>query len=443
MGLLASLVTCMVPLLKEEKREKLIGLLSEGKRRYLKVSLITILIGLALLPFLKQLTSWPEQSQTDLIITFSFFICTSLLIPSNLYRGYLEASNRGHLVHFINFIQSIFFTFFALIFAYWGWKIKAQGIAILFSGILGAFLLRYFSDIKIKLLKKNPEFDKQISKIQKPQVLNELAGKLCFNIDQIIIGFFLGPVVVTKVFLGQRVVLIMQQQLLSLGQSSWASLSTLYYHNEKNDGVFEKRLMEMTKVLAVFAVAGLVPICILNHAFIELWVGESYLMEDNSLVYLASTNAFFFGLYSFWGLIFTVLGKAEAITKLYWAQAIVNVVASIVGVKLFGGIGPIFGTLVSNLLIPLWYYPILLKRHFRLNEMKLVTAFIWPLMVGIGMQSIYHFGPWKFTHLSWASFIASAILIFSFHSLFLFFVTFNKEEKELFINRLIKLIKRG
>jgi O-antigen/teichoic acid export membrane protein len=441
MGLLASIVSCIIPLLKKEKRDVLEDLLAEGSRKFWKISFWTIIFGLALFPFLKKLTSWSGNSESDLYITFGLLLSTSFLIPSNIYRGYFDASNRGHLLHFINFIQSLFFTFIAVIFAYWGWRIKSQGIAFFLSVAIGAFLLRYFSDIKISLKKKNTQFDNQIASNRKPQVLNELAGKLCLNADQLIIAIFLGPVMVTKVFLGQRVVQIMQLQILSLGQASWASLGSLYYNKETNEGLFEKRLMEMTKVLAIFAVAGLVPICVLNQAFIELWVGEKYLMGSNALVYFASANAFFLGLFNFWGFIFSILGKPGVITKLFWKQAIINVIASIICTKYLGGIGPIVGTLISYLLVPLWLYPKLLKKHFGLHELKLFSSFTWPALVGISSLVFYHFSPWRFNHLTWFHFVFSGIAIFILNSLILFFILFNREEKILFINRILALKK--
>src|SRR5665647_782099 len=56
MGLLASLGACMMPLLSADRRNELESLLSEGQRRYIKVSLRALLFGLALFPFLKGLT---------------------------------------------------------------------------------------------------------------------------------------------------------------------------------------------------------------------------------------------------------------------------------------------------------------------------------------------------------------------------------------------------
>jgi len=158
-------------------------------------------------------------------------------------------------------------------------------------------------------------------------------------------------------------------------------------------------------------------------------------MESDALVYLASWNAFFWSLFSFWGLLFAVLGKPQVLTKMFWGQALINVTASLLLTNAIGGVGPIAGTLLSNLLVPLWCYPILLKQNFDLPYRSTVTSLVWPGVVGVLSVLGYAYSPWKFQELTWPAFFAWGILIFSFYLGFLFLVLFNREEKEIFIKR--------
>lgn len=436
MGLLASIVAGMLPLLKPEKRDQLMSFMAQGSWTYKKITIWTFLIGIASLPFLERLTSWSEGSPFKLYFTFLFLLATALFLPSNVYRAYLDSSNQGHLVHFTNFIQSVLLTLLAVFFAYLGWGIISQSVAYFIAVGIGALLLRFFSDIKVNLKLRNDHSKLQIFRNRKPQVLNELAGKFCLHIDQIVIASFLGPLLVTKVFIGQRVVQILQQQLLSLGQASWASLSTLYYQDKNDSNIFEKRMIEMTKTIAVFAISGLVPICILNQNFITLWVGKSYLLESNSLVYISALNAFFLGLFSFWGHVFAVLGKSYVITKVFWIQAIINVIASLLATIYLGGIGPVTGTLISYVLIPIWAYPNLLNKHLALNQMKVLKSFLWPLSIGISVIIIFHYSAWSLTNLNWPELICYGLIIFLLHASFLFILFFTKDERKLFLNRI-------
>ncbi|HXH73691.1 MAG TPA: hypothetical protein VNJ08_01905 [Bacteriovoracaceae bacterium] len=437
MGLYAGLISCLIPLCNKGETKELQELLSEGFYHYVKIALWTLLLGLALMPFLKKLTSWPHADSTDLYWTFTLMLATSIFIPTINYRAYLEANNKGHKVNLIIFFQNIIFLLVSVLFAWLGWKMKSQGMALLISGAAGSFVIWKVSGVKLTLNRKDPnKYSKIISQQRKPQIMNEVANRLSMHCDNIVLAMMVGPVMVAKVFVGQRVIQVIQSQLLSLGQASWASLGNLYYESNKNQELFELRLMEMTKVLSVAAVVLIVPICILNQSFLALWLGEKYLMDSNALTYLASANAFFFSLFSFWALIFTVLGKPAQITNMMWSQALINLPASILFTKLLGGIGPLAGTFLSYMVVPLWVYPNLLVKNFNLHRKTLLSSFLLPGIAGALIILVYHYVPWKFKVDGWANFLVTGLCIFLVNGTFFFLIFFNSNEKRIFFNRL-------
>ena len=286
-------------------KNALMKLLSEGKRSYYRITIFTLLAGVCILPFLRKLTSWPFPDSWDLYLSFILLFSSALFLPSNLHRVYIDIKNRGYVLHLTGLIQSLSFTIIGISLAYLGFQMTSQAIATFVSGALGAYLLHRKSGIKIALAPPETELKKKILGHQKPQVLNELAGKLCYNSDQIILSMILGPLAVTKVFLSQRVVQLMQQQIVSLGQSLYASLGSVYYEEDRGKEKFAERLLEVSKMISIVAVAGLVPICVLNEAFIELWVGREFLPTNaQEIVYVSALNAFFMGMFSFLGVPF-------------------------------------------------------------------------------------------------------------------------------------------
>lgn len=438
MGLLTAVITCLLPVIRSDNKKEIEEIMAQGSWRFYKVVLWTLFFGLMMVPFLPKLTSWEGDNRIELYITFAILLCTSITIPSNIYRAYLESQNKGYLIHIVIFIQNVIFTLLSVLFAWLGLGLKSQAVGMLISVILGALLLRYLSDVKVNFARRNTEHDVHISKRQKSQVLNELAGKLCWQIDQVVIGALIDTTMVTKVFIGQRVALIMQTQLLSLGQSSWASMSHLYYDEEKKD-LFTKRFYELSKIIAFLAVVLLVPVCLLNRAFIILWVGKDQLMETDALIYLAAANAFLHGVLSFWGLIMTVLGKANMITKPFWMQAIVNVIASLIGTHYLGGIGPILGTLISYFVVPFFFYPKLLHKHLSLDYGRLYQTLIFPFLSGVAVVLMVKFSPWELTELSVKEFIFYGFIIFISNLILMFSILFNGEEKKLLIARMVAL----
>ncbi len=438
MGLYSSLLAALLPACARGDQERQRAYLSHGFFAYAQSAGLTAIAALALLPLLPRLTSF--DNTTELYATFLLLAATTILIPLQPYRIYLEASNQGHKVNLIAFVQNIFFLLAALAFAALGFGLRSQGLAVLVSTVLSVILMVWVSGVRIPWPRqRDPEVVRELRRNQRPQVLNDLAYKIGQNCDQIVIAFFLGPVAVTKVFLGQRIVLILQGQLQALGQSSFASLGTLYYSEPE---LFRRRVLEVTRVLAVAAVALLVPVCLLNRSFISLWVGDEYQLETNSLTLLASGNAYLFSLFSFWSLVFTVLGKPAALTPLMWRQALVNVAASIAGTKLFGPVGPVAGTLVSFSLVSFWSYPRLLSTHLGVEARAVLQSILGPLAVALLTLGIAVLAPYELAPKTWISFFFTGGVFFILYGGMLFFLMFKQEERAIHFNRMAKLWER-
>lgn len=436
-GLLASIVAFMVPLLSPEKKIDLELYLGRSKWAYIKIIFYTLIIGICLTPMLPNLTSY-NDNLTELYLTYFFILITTIFLPANLYRGYLDANNRGYIVHFINLFQSILLVILTLIFAYSDFGMKSQSLALFIAMAFGSFLLKKYSGLNISTVKDPIGLSPEIVKNRKYQVLNELAHKLCQQSDQIILGFFLGPLTVTKVFIGQRIVQIFQIQFLSLGQATWPSLLNIY--NQHDHKLFEKRFIEMTKVISVFSISCLVPTSIMSESFIKLWVGDAYSLEINNLVNISSICAFFLGIFSFWATIFAMMGKSRLTTKIFWSQAIINILASLIATKLLKGIGPVTGSLISNLLAPLWMYPLLINKELKLNLLKIINSFIPPLILGIMLVYLSNKYRHMFANISWLNFFIVTALIFIITITALMFLCLNNEERKIFINRVESLI---
>jgi len=439
-GLYPSLITSLFPLVQTGSKDEVSDLLSEGKRQYIRAMIRSLIVGIIFIPFLPYLVSWKNNSSTDLYVTYGLMLFTLFFMPIQPYKAYLEATNRGHLVNLIVFFQNLLINILGVAFAYFGLKLISQGLSLLIATTLGWLLVYIASNIKIYQLKSaHSHFEKLLKSYQIPQVLNDLALKICLQCDSILISIFLGPVMVVKVFLGQRVVFIVQNQILMMGQAAWASLGALYY---SDISLFRLRLLEVTKLLAVTGVAVLVPICILNQSFIRLWVGNTYLMDTNALTFLATANAYMFGIFSFWAHMFSVLGKPRELTGMNWVQALVNFGASLIFINFLGGIGPLTGTLISFLTVPLIVYPSLLKKHFGLSTQSVLRTVLLPASFGVLTIGLYLILPWRISPESWPDFLLWGALILIVNCICLFVIVFDNDEKKMIVRRVHDLIKK-
>ncbi len=442
MGVYGSLISALLPAIQRNDAAEIQALLREGLRKYLWVILFATAVGLGLMPFLTYFTSWEQDSTRPLFVTFGIMLLNSLFIPTHTFRAYLEASNRGYVAHLIVWFQNTLFILASLSFAALGFKLEAQALGLVLSGCVAMILMAKASGVKVPIsFRRSEEHAAKISANQRSQVLNELAGKVSFHCDNLLIAVFAGPVTVTKVFLGQRVVQILQGQLTGLGQAAWASLSSLYYSDAGGEA-FKLRFLEMTKVLVVMAVILLVPVCILNESFLRLWVGEEHMLPGNTLVYVAAVNALFFPLFGFFSFIFTVLGKPKEITRIEWAQALVNISASLALTSYLGGVGPIAGTLVSFLVVSLVRYPWLIQRHFGISSLALYRTILAPALAGIGTVFCWDRFAVSLPITDWASFFLCAAGVGGASAAVFYLLLFTRAEKELFRSRLSKVLRR-
>src|SRR5207237_10508149 len=63
------------------------------------------------------------------------------------------------------------------------------------------------------------------------------------------------------------------RELQGIGGSSWPALAEL--HAQGQSGIFNERLIDLTRLVAILAFAGLVPIAVYNQFFVTRWVGAA------------------------------------------------------------------------------------------------------------------------------------------------------------------------
>jgi len=438
-GLFTGLVALFV---SDHQREHAAGILRAGRRLYLWPVLWTAVASAALLPFLPRLLGVSEELVGPLRWAFVLVAATGVLIPTQADRAFLEATNHGHRVNLAMLWQNLCFMACSLLLAFAGLGVLAQAWATLLAGGLGAGLVRREAARWVPAAaetESSVEWKRRIRAVQRPQVLNDVAAKLSHNCDQLIIAFLLGPREVTRVFLGQRLFVILQGQLQGLGQSAQASLGALYYGST---GAFVPRVLETSKVIAVAGCAFLVPLCLLNRPFIRLWVGEEHLLAGEALTYVAAANAFLYALFAFWAHLVTILGRPAILTRVSWVQAAVNIAASVTLTYTMGAAGPVAGTLVAFLAVPAWAYPRLLFVHLGIDLRRLATAVLPSAMLAFLLVMAHTVWPVAHEVTSWPLLVvaggtgASALLGLQY-ALF-----FSSEEKALFGGRLRALRER-
>jgi O-antigen/teichoic acid export membrane protein len=361
---------------------------AEGTRAYMRVSLITLAVGVMLtplVPFFARDLEGPDISDLRRAWLVGLSAVLSLwLLP---LRAVLEARQLGFAVNLALTGQSVFITALSLVLARAGWGMTGQAAAFSVGVWLCALSLAMIGlRLQPGLLRatfqepRSPEARADLRALGGPSLIINVCSRVGLLADNLIVGGMLGAARVTSLVTTQRLIQAGQGVLQSVGSASWAALAEL--HAQKHAETFNKRLIEMSRLTAILGAAGLAPIVAFNREFVRLWMGQEVPYGGTLVAASAAINAFLLAEISLWAWCFTATGKARALLWPSVASAVVNLAASIILTGCVGLAGPLLGTTLGLVTVGLWALPWLLRREFGTSLRALAWAVLPPFVLG-------------------------------------------------------------
>lgn len=355
-------------------------------RFYGAITLAILTVGFAALPWIPGLVGVGPHLYRDVRWAWAITVLGYLSLAMSPFRALLDAEQRGYVVNNFITIQALGLAILSLAFASTGLGVKGQSLATSLS--VGLTMLwmasmtvrRHPASLQGLRQPSDPEARAALRRLSGPALTVNVAGRISLLSDSIIVGLLLGPVRVTILFVTQRLALIAQGQLQGIGSASWAALAELHAQGEHE--TFNRRLVELTRVIAILGMTVLGPIVAFNSQFVALWLGSS---RDGGplIIVIAAANAMLIAFTSLWLWVFTGTGQIGRVVRPILASAALNLAASVLFTRSYGVVGPLLGTLVAYLAIHTWYLPVMLRRHFGTPLRGLAWAVAAPLLVGV------------------------------------------------------------
>lgn len=441
-GIVNTLMNLFPKSIASDDRKETRSILKLGLVYYLKSSVLMVLTGTIVYFFLDNIITVETSMVKDLRSAYAIFALTCLLAPFQVFRSLFESMGKSGTVNFSIILYSLTCSTLSMLFAYMGLAMFGQAVAILIALFFSGMYLVYKSPFKLSSVFKEKTLNakKDFWKIGVSSYISDIAGRLCLFSDSIIISIFLGPSIVTPFYITQRLPTILQTQLQNIGGSTWAALGNIYHQNDLE--LFCTRLIELSKIVAVISVSTLLPLCLLNHEFINIWIGTQNFVSD-LFNYVVILNSFFLPLFTLWGWSFTSAGKINLLTPMLVVQAIINLSLNIFLTKNYGSIGPVLATLCSYVLIPSWWIPILMKKYYRISFLKIVFAWLPSMIIGICLFLLIKNFLYPLSKVdNYIKFFFFYIIYFSVSFSILYLFIFNKEEKRIIKERLNKILNK-
>ena len=370
-------------------------LLSYYKKIYNYIFLSIIILGLLSLPiypfFIQEI---PQIENIDLI--YILFVINSAASYLFSYKRLLIVSDQQKYIdtffkYFIFLIQNVIQIIVLYITHNYILFLVIQIISTLSYNILTSLkankMYPYLKEKERKIIsnKDKNEIKKNVSSM----FFHKFGGIVLNSSDNIIISKYLGLYINGLYSNYYLIISSLNAIITQLFNSLVASIGNLNTINNKikMTNVFKKIFF------ANFFIYNICCCCLLNlfNPFIEIWVGESFLLSEFTVIILV-INFYVFGMRRSMMVFREATGNYSKDKISPIIESIINIIVSIVFVKICGVAGVFIGTIVSSLCTNFWLEPLVVSNEsFTLKLMDYFKIYFKYLIVVVISISISYF----------------------------------------------------
>ncbi len=312
--------------------------------------------------------------------------------PFAIFSALLAAFERFDLGNAIQICVFLVRAIFLVVFLKLGGGLVAVGVIALAAGVTESLWrarlsLKLFPKLEINRHLADRDTFKLIAAFSSYAFIMNIASRLSFQTDAIVIGAMLSTEAITSFSIGSTMV----DYLLTL--ISYMSTTLLPVVSALEAQQNYEKLRQLLIIGTKYCVAIILPVSftylVLGETFISLWMGQQY--GPTSAKVLAILTCGYFGFLSQFvaNVIFVGLGKLKYLAYLNIALAFVNLGLSIILVKWLGIYGSALGTAIPLIISGSILYPIYICRTVKLGFLRYVSkSYIRPLLASLPFLSL-------------------------------------------------------
>lgn len=360
LGIGSSITYNLYKYVKKNDQETIKSIMYFYKKTYNFITIIIFTIGISILPFLKYLIKGPNVNINIYITYFLFLLSTVSTYILSYKRNIIFVNQKNYILNIIHIIYEIILnvsqiTIIFLTKNYYLYLIIKIICNILENIIITIKTNKMYPYIKEKNIKElNKKVKDNIINRVKALILHKLAHALVNGTDNIIISSFLGLTTVGLYTSYNYIINTVKALFRDIITSTSASVGNLLVENnsEKNYQTF-KKIRFLNFWLAVFTSTCLL---LITEPFIKTWLGKNYLLPTSILIVLIIN--YYQQMMRSTFIVFKD-GAGIWIEDKYipLIESLINLVASIILVKLIGLKGVFIGTILSSLVLWCYSYP--------------------------------------------------------------------------------------
>lgn len=439
LGIGSTIVFLMYKPINDKDYETLKSLLRLYSRFYNTVALLISIIGILLIPFLPRIIN--DYNNLDINLIPIYLLTLANVVASYLLayrRSLLEADQKAY----INSINYSVYNIIATV-------LKIVALVLFHNYILTlviVFVCTVMSNISI-YIKTNKLYpflkDKNVLKLNKEKIkeiylrmiastMHQIGNIIVTSTDNILISAFIGIAEVGMYSNYSMMTNIIYSTFSLIFCSITANIGNIIIQETKENikNVFDNLFFVNYYMYFVSC-----PIfCAVVNNLISIWIGEEFVF--NIWITIAITVSLYV-----MGMRHTIVTFINSSGLNYntrykaFLEALLNLIISIILVKLCGIIGVIVGTIISFLLISVWFEPYVLFKHiFKDGLLKYYLKYIiYAIMVIISTVGLY-FIISMFNNNNLLNLILQLIFSFVYSNVLFVLIFFKTKEFKYYIN---------
>ncbi len=385
--------------------------LSAGFRLYAAASLVIVIVGLAATPAIGLLIRGGPALRGETQVGWLIGLAVMPLIVATPLRILLEVDHKGFVVQLVQTAQALVGILLTIVLVLSGWGVAGSMLGLLagslvFHVVLALFAFAGYPDLIGRSLRATPSTDdwRAMRSLSGPTVLALLSEKIGVLSDSLVLSAVLGPAAATTLYVTQRLIEMGRMVLGAVSGAIWPGLSQLYSRGDLR--TFNLRLVELTRLVSLLGVAGMIPAVAYNGHFLLKWMGPKFVDGGLAIAALAGFNGMLLTLLGLFAIPFVTTGRVSVVVPASVASSVINIVASVICSWQFGPIGPLMGTAIGGLSVGAWYLPWQLRRTFGTPIRGLVRAVASPIPWGVGYWFLASWASRSHQPVGWLGLIA-------------------------------------
>ena len=411
------------------------------------IGLLTFLVAFVIALNLHHLFhfEFPRDDTTAKIVLLFISAYVALGFPVSVFGGIVNGFQKQYMNGAVAFVTAIVVALVNVIILLKGYGLRelvaaTTGVRILSYVAYAMNAYRVFPELRIRPWLFKRARLREVTGFSIFILIIDLANKLNYSTDTIVIGAFMGTAAVAVWAVAQRLIEIVQRITDQLNGALFPVVvdsSTVARVDKLQKVLVQGTRLSLAMVVPLATVLGLTA-----RPLVILWVGPNFEGSINVIYILCVVVALRVG-----NATATVVLKGSGLHKVLalsnLSMAISNLVLSVVLVRWYGLIGVAIGTLIPMVVFPMFVVFPAACRRVELSKWTVIRESVWPAVWPALVMAGFILLARSVRDASWLWMMAQAMLAAGIYAALFLRFAISRNERDWYFNKVKEVFRRG